>query len=177
MYRRKMEKQMSNVKSVRTLMLPEPSDDSKGSLLLLPQVQANNRLTPDKSTPTSGNKNLRHQLPHSSDAKMIHLVPTDCMRETSSGTSSATGSKFTVHRKPTWEPLFPLEITSKIPQWSDASKPTSASQLLRSKKEVLDTADPRQVPTPEVDRSVLASDVIGRVPSTQWLKKVEAKMK
>jgi hypothetical protein len=62
MYRRKMEEQTSNVKNSRTLMLPDPSDDNK-SLLLLPQVQATNRLTPDKSTPTSGNKHLRHQLP------------------------------------------------------------------------------------------------------------------
>jgi hypothetical protein len=37
MYRRKMEKQMSNVKNVRTLVPPEPSDDNKSSLLL-PQV-------------------------------------------------------------------------------------------------------------------------------------------
>jgi hypothetical protein len=34
MYRRKMEKQTSNVKSVRTLMLLEPSNDNKRSLLL-----------------------------------------------------------------------------------------------------------------------------------------------
>jgi hypothetical protein len=61
MYRRKMEKQMSNVKSVRTLMLPEPSDDNKRSLLL-PQVQDNNRLTPDKLTP---DKHLRHQCKES----------------------------------------------------------------------------------------------------------------
>jgi hypothetical protein len=64
--------------------------------------------TPDKSTPTPGNKNLWHQLSHSSDAKMMYLVPIDCMRETSSETSSATDSKFTTHRKPTWEPLLPL---------------------------------------------------------------------
>jgi hypothetical protein len=49
----------------------------------------------------------RHQLPHSSDAKMIHLVPTDRVRETSSRTSSAKDSKFTTHHKPTWEPLLP----------------------------------------------------------------------
>jgi hypothetical protein len=61
MYRCEMEKQMSNVNSVKTPMLPEPSGDNKSSLLL-PQVQATNRLTPDKSTPTSGNKHLRHQL-------------------------------------------------------------------------------------------------------------------
>jgi hypothetical protein len=53
----------------------------------------------------------------------------------------------------------------------------SASSLLRSKKEVLDTADPQQVPTPKVDRSVLASDVVARVPSTRWLKNVKAKTK
>jgi hypothetical protein len=57
------------------------------------------------------------------------------------------------------------------------SKPTSASPLLRSKKEVLDIADPQQALTPEADRSVLTSDVVAKVPSTWWLKKVEAKMK
>jgi hypothetical protein len=100
MYCRKMEKQMNNVRSVRTSMLPEPSDDNKSSLLL-PQAQANNRLTP-------GNKHLRHQLPHSSDAIMIHLVPKDCVRKTSLGTSSVMDSKSTTHRKPTWELLLPL---------------------------------------------------------------------
>jgi hypothetical protein len=39
--------------------------------------------------PMSCNKHLWHQLPHNNDAKKIHLVPTDCVRETSSGTSSA----------------------------------------------------------------------------------------
>jgi hypothetical protein len=107
MYHHKMEKQTNNVKNVRTLMPPEPSNDNKRSLLL-PQVQVNNRPMSNKSTPTPGNKHLRHQLPHSSDAKMINLVPTDCVRETSSDTSSATDSKFTIHRKPTWEPLLPL---------------------------------------------------------------------
>jgi hypothetical protein len=114
MYRREMEKQTSSVKNVKTPMLPESSDDNKRSQPL-PQLQAYNRLTPDRSTPmpdkptpTPGNKHLWHQLPHSSDAKMIHLVPTDCVRETSSGTSSATDSKFTTHRKPTWEPLLQL---------------------------------------------------------------------
>jgi hypothetical protein len=53
----------------------------------------------------------------------------------------------------------------------------SVSQLLKSKKEVLDIADPRKVPTPEADRSVLASDVVARVPSTRWLKKDEEKTK
>jgi hypothetical protein len=119
MYHRKMEKQMSSVKNVKTPMLPELSDDNKRSQPL-PQVQAYNRLTQDRSmptpdrstpmsdkpTPTPGRKHLWPQLPHSSDAKMIHLVPTDCVRETSSGTSSATDSKFTTHRKPTWERLL-----------------------------------------------------------------------
>jgi hypothetical protein len=98
MYRRMMEKQMSNIKNVGTLMPPEPSDDNKRSLLL-PQVQVNNWLTPDKSMPTLGNKHLRDQLPRSSDVKMIHLVPTECVHETSSGTLSVTDSKFTIHRK------------------------------------------------------------------------------
>jgi hypothetical protein len=110
-----MEKQDSNVKRVKTLMLPEPSDDNKMSLPL-PQVQANNLPTPDRSTPTLSNTHLWHQLPHNSDTKMTHLVPTDCVHETSSGTSSATDSKFTTHHKPTWEPFLPLSITSKIPQ-------------------------------------------------------------
>jgi hypothetical protein len=126
MYRRKMEKQTRSVKSVKTPMLPKLSNDNKRSQPL-PQVQAYNRLmpdrsmlTPDRSTPTPGrsipmpdkptptpdNKHLWHQLPHSSDAKMIHLVPTDCMRKTSLWTSSATDSKFTTHRKPTWDPLL-----------------------------------------------------------------------
>jgi hypothetical protein len=50
-------------------------------------------------------------------------------------------------------------------------------QPLRSKKEALDTVDLQQVPTPEakVDQSVLANDVIARVPLIQWLKKVEVK--
>jgi hypothetical protein len=53
----------------------------------------------------------------------------------------------------------------------------SVLPLLRSKKEVLDTADPRQVPTPGADRSILANDIIARVPSTRWLKRDEVKMK
>jgi hypothetical protein len=121
MHRRKMEKQTSSIKNVKMLTLPEMSDDNK-RLLLLPQVQAYNRLTPDrsmptpdrsmptsdKSTPMPGNKHLLHQLPRSNDAKMMHLVPTDCIHETSSGTSSVTNSKFTTHHKPTWELLLPL---------------------------------------------------------------------
>jgi hypothetical protein len=98
---------MSNIKSMKTPMLLEPSGDNKSSLLL-PQVQATNRLMPDKSLPMPGNKHLRHQLLRSSDGMMIHLVPTDCVRETSSGTSSVMDSKSTTHHKPTWELLLLL---------------------------------------------------------------------
>jgi hypothetical protein len=65
----------------------------------------------------------------------------------------------------------------KILQRSDVSKPTSVSPLLRSKKEVLDTTDPQQVPTLEEDPSVLVGDVVARVLSTRWLKRDEAKTK
>jgi hypothetical protein len=65
----------------------------------------------------------------------------------------------------------------KILQRSGASKPTFVLQVLRSRKEARDTVDLRQVPIPEADRSVLASDVVARVPSTRWLKKEEVKMK
>jgi hypothetical protein len=75
-----MEKQMSSVKSVETVMLPEPSDDNMKSPPLR-QVQAYKWLTsdklmpmpdkstpmpdrstptPDKSMPTPGNKHLWH---------------------------------------------------------------------------------------------------------------------
>jgi hypothetical protein len=107
MYRHKMEKPMSNIKRVKMPMLPELSGDNKSSLLL-PQVQATNRLTPDKSTPMSGHKHLQHRLLRSSDAKIIYLVPADCVHEICSGISSVTDSKSTTHRKPTWEPLLPL---------------------------------------------------------------------
>jgi hypothetical protein len=53
----------------------------------------------------------------------------------------------------------------------------SVLQLLKSRKEALDTVDLRQVPIPEADRSVLASDVVDRIPSTRWLKKEEKKTK
>jgi hypothetical protein len=46
------------------------------------QVQNYNRLTQDKSMTTPGKKHLRHQLLPSSDAMMIHLVPTAYMQET-----------------------------------------------------------------------------------------------
>jgi hypothetical protein len=62
----------------------------------------------------------------------------------------------------------------KILQQSGVSKSTSVLQLLRLRKEVPDKVDLRQVPIPEADRSVLASDVVARVPSTQ---KEEAKTK
>jgi hypothetical protein len=45
------------------------------------------------------------------------------------------------------------------------------------KKDVLDTVDPQQVPTPGVDRNVLANDVAARVPLSQWLKRDEVKTK
>jgi hypothetical protein len=45
------------------------------------------------------------------------------------------------------------------------------------KKEVLDTADPREVPTPVVDRNVLANDAAARVLSTRWLKRDKMKTK
>jgi hypothetical protein len=106
MYHRKMKKQMRIVKSVKTLTPPKLSDNNKRSQPL-PQVQAFYRLTPDRSTPMPGNKHLWHQLPHSSDAATIHLVPTDYVREISSGTSSATDLTFTTHRRPIWEPLSP----------------------------------------------------------------------
>jgi hypothetical protein len=48
---------------------------------------------------------LWHQQPHSNDTNMIHLVPTDYVREISSGTSSVTDMKCTTHHRPIWEPL------------------------------------------------------------------------
>jgi hypothetical protein len=97
---------MCSVKSVKTPMPPELFDDNKRSQPL-PQVQAFNQLMLDRLTPTPGNKHLWHQLPHSSDANTIHLVPTDYVRKISLGTSSATDLKFTTHRRPIWEPLSP----------------------------------------------------------------------
>jgi hypothetical protein len=94
-----MEKPMSNAKSARTPTLLELFDDNK-SLLLLLQVQVNNRLMPDKSMTTPINKYLQHQLLLSSGATKIHLVPTDYMQETSSRISNETASKSTTRRKP-----------------------------------------------------------------------------
>jgi hypothetical protein len=67
---------MNNAKSARTPTLLELFDDNK-SLLLVPQVQVNNRSTPDRSTTTPGNKHLRHRLPLSSDATTINIARTD----------------------------------------------------------------------------------------------------
>jgi hypothetical protein len=97
---------MRSVKSVKMLTPLELSDDNKRSQLL-PQVQAFNRLMPDRSTPIPRNKHSWHQRPHSSDAKLIHLVPTDYVRGISSGTLSATDFKSTTHHRPIWEPLSP----------------------------------------------------------------------
>jgi hypothetical protein len=47
----------------------------------------------------------------------------------------------------------------------------------QTRKEAPDIVDLQQAPIPEADRSVLASDVVARVPSTWWLKKEEAKTK
>jgi hypothetical protein len=104
MYHRKAEKYMRNVKSVKTPTPTELFDDNK-RLQLLPQVQAFNRLTSDRSTPILCNKRLWHQRPDSSDATMIHLVPTDYVHEIYSGTSSVTDMKSTTHRRTIWEPL------------------------------------------------------------------------
>jgi hypothetical protein len=100
MYHRKMEKQTRSVKSVKTLMPPELSDDNKRSM---PQAQTSNWPMSVRSTPR--NKHLWHQRPHSNDVKMIHLVPTDYAREISSGISSVTDLKSTIHHRPIWELL------------------------------------------------------------------------
>jgi hypothetical protein len=98
-----MERQMNNAKSTRMPTLPELFGDNKNSLLL-PQGQVsnqfNNWLTLDKPMTTPVNKYLWHQLLLSSDATMIHLVPTNYVQETSSGTLNATASKFTTLHKP-----------------------------------------------------------------------------
>jgi hypothetical protein len=107
MYHLKMEKPMSNAKSARTPTLPKLFDDNK-SLLLLLQVPVNNRLMPDRSTTTPGNKHLQHLRLLSSDAMMIHLVPTAYVQETSLWTLNAMDLKSTTRRKPIWEPLLPL---------------------------------------------------------------------
>jgi hypothetical protein len=102
MYHRKMEKRTRSVKSAKMPTPLELFDDNKRSQPL-PQVQAFNRLTLDKSKPTPSNKHSWYQRPHNSDATTIHLVPTDYVHEISSGTSSATDMKSTTHHRPTWE--------------------------------------------------------------------------
>jgi hypothetical protein len=101
MYHRKTDRQTRRFKSKKTPTLPELFDDNMRLQPLL-QLQAFNRLTPDRSTPTPRNKHTWYQRPHSSYATTIHLV-TDYVREISSGTSSATDMKSTTHRRPTWE--------------------------------------------------------------------------
>jgi hypothetical protein len=76
MYRRKTKRQKNDSKSTRMPMQPELFGVNKSSPLL-PRVQVNNRLTPDKSTTTPVNKYQRHQPLLSSGATTIHLVPTD----------------------------------------------------------------------------------------------------
>jgi hypothetical protein len=51
----------------------------------------------------------------------------------------------------------------------------SVLQSLRSKKEVPDVVDPRQVPILEADQRVVDNDVEARVLLTRWLKKGEVK--
>jgi hypothetical protein len=149
-----MGKPMSNAKSVRTPMLPELSDDNKRSLLL-PQVRANNRLTPDKSMTTPVNKHLRHLRLLSSNVMMIHLVPTAYVQETSLGTLNETASKFTTPCKPTWEPLLPPQLTSKILQWYSSSQcdrggvPDLSVSRDKSDLVVVDPHDPTTTSKPE----------------------------
>jgi hypothetical protein len=102
MYHRKTEKQTRSVKSMKTPTPPELSDNNKKSL---PQLQTSNWPMSDRSTPIPRNKHLWHQRPHNSDAMTIHLVPTDYVREISSGTSSATDLTFTTRSRPIWELL------------------------------------------------------------------------
>jgi hypothetical protein len=103
MYHLKMEKQMSNTNAARAVRLQQ-------EITAAAQVPANNqvndRSSPDRSTTTPGNKHMRHRLPLSNDATTIHLVPTEYVQETSSGTSSAMALKFTTIHNPTWEPLL-----------------------------------------------------------------------
>jgi hypothetical protein len=102
MYHRKTERQTRSFKREKTPTLPELFDDNKRSQPL-PQLQAFNRLMPDRSTPTLSNKHSWYQQLHTSDAMTIHLEPIDYVCKTSSGTSNATYMKSTTHRRLTWE--------------------------------------------------------------------------
>jgi hypothetical protein len=82
MYHRKTERQTHSVKSEKTPTLPELFDNNKTSQLL-PQLQAFNWLTLDRSTPIPSNKHSLYQQLHTSDGMTIHLEPTDYVRETS----------------------------------------------------------------------------------------------
>jgi hypothetical protein len=53
----------------------------------------------------------------------------------------------------------------------------TVSPPLRSKKEVLDTEDQRQVLTPGADQNVLANDIAAMVPLSRYLKREEVKTK
>jgi hypothetical protein len=53
----------------------------------------------------------------------------------------------------------------------------SVSPPLRLKKEVLDIADPQQVPTPGADQNILANDAVAMVPLSWWLKRDKVKTK
>jgi hypothetical protein len=60
---------------------------------------------PHKSTTTLGNMHLQLL---SSNAMMIHLVPTTYMQETSLGNLNVMALKSTTRHKPIWEPLLRL---------------------------------------------------------------------
>jgi hypothetical protein len=72
MYHRKTERQTRSVKSEKTPRLLELFDDNKRSQPL-PQLQAFNRLMPDRSTPIPSNKHSWYQQLHTSGATTIHL--------------------------------------------------------------------------------------------------------
>jgi hypothetical protein len=109
MYHHKTKKQTRSVKSVKAPTPPELSDNNKRSL---PQVQTSNWPMLDSSVPR--NKHLWRQRPHSNDAKMTHLVPSDYTREISSGILSVTNLKSTIHHRPIWELLSLSSTTLKI---------------------------------------------------------------
>jgi hypothetical protein len=86
MYHLKMEKQMNNARSARTLTSPELLAGNKNSLLLsLLQVNnhVNSQSTPGKLTTMSGNKYSRHQPPRSHVIKAINPMRIACAPEIS----------------------------------------------------------------------------------------------